>query len=180
MVPWWSLHLKNSMNNSTMETFTDFRLPENQAFREMYRLLPIAIAIIVSNGLVFYLFYKRKSLRNSSNYLLLGLAVCDFLTGAVSIPYFIIFNFNVVPSRMFDQFAFWMFALHTFMAVSAAYHILVITAEKYLAILQPLRLFQGFPECSVKSARAKRFTFYLSHVVGLWSLSFNSLVFINK
>ena len=122
-----------------METFTDFRRPENQAFREMYRLLPIAIAIIVSNGLVFYLFYKRKSLRNSSNYLLLGLAVCDFLTGAVSIPYFIIFNFNVVPPTSFQQFAFWMFALHTFMAVSAAYHILVITAEKYLAILQPLR-----------------------------------------
>ena len=122
-----------------METFTDFHLPENQAFREMYRLLPIAIAIIVSNGLVFYLFYKRKSLRNSSNYLLLGLAVCDFLTGAVSIPYFIIFNFNVVPPTSFQQFAFWMFALHTFMAVSAAYHILVITAEKYLAILQPLR-----------------------------------------
>ena len=129
------------MNNSTMETFTDFRLQESQGFREMYKLLPIAIAIIVSNGLVFYLFYKRKSLRNSSNYLLLGLAVCDFLTGAVSIPYFIIFSFNVVPSTStsFQQFAFWMFALHTFMAVSAAYHILVITAEKYLAILQPLR-----------------------------------------
>ena len=124
-----------------METFTDFRLQESQGFRQLYKFLPIAIAIIVSNGLVFYLFYKRKSLRNSSNYLLLGLAVCDFLTGAVSIPYFIIFSFNVVPptSFLFRQFAFWMFALHTFMAVSAAYHILVITGEKYLAILQPLR-----------------------------------------
>ena len=127
------------MINSTMETFTDFRLQESQGFIEMYKLLPIAIAIIVSNGLVFYLFYKRKSLRNSSNYLLLGLAVCDFLTGAVSIPYYIIFNFNVVPPTSFPQFAFWMFALHTFMAVSGAYHILVITWEKYLAILQPLR-----------------------------------------
>ena len=128
-----------SMKNSTMETFTDFSPQEFQGFRVMYRLLPIAIAIIVSNGLVFYLFYKRKSLRNSSNYLLLGLAVCDVLTGAVSIPYFIIFSFNVVPPTSYQQFALWMFTLHTFMAVSAAYHILVITAEKYLAILQPLR-----------------------------------------
>ena len=32
-----------------------------------------------------------------------------------------------------------MYALHTLTAVSAAYHILVITAEKFLAIAQPLR-----------------------------------------
>ena len=127
------------MNNSSSAAFKLQNQVENQGLRQMIKVLPIAIAIIVTNGLVFFLFYKRKSLRIKSNYLLLGLAVCDFLTGAVNIPYFIIFSFNVVPSRMFDQFAFWMYALHTLTAVSAAYHILVITTEKFLAIAQPLR-----------------------------------------
>ena len=125
------------MNNSSSTVFKlQNQLETNQGLRQMIKVLPIAIAIIVTNGLVFSLFYRRKSLRIKSNYLLLGLAVCDFLTGAVNIPYFIIFCFNVVPSRMF---AFWLYALHTLMAVSAAYHILVITAEKFLAIAQPLR-----------------------------------------
>ena len=127
------------MNNSSS---TALKLPNqletNQGLRQMIKVLPIAIAIIVTNGLVFSLFYRRKSLRIKSNYVLLGLAVCDFLTGAVNIPYFIIFCFNVVPSNP-RMFAFWLYALHTLMAVSAAYHILVITAEKFLAIAQPLR-----------------------------------------
>ncbi|CAH3015290.1 unnamed protein product, partial [Porites evermanni] len=127
------------MNNSASAAIKLQNQQENQGLRQMIKALPIAIVIIVTNGLVFFLFYRRKSLRIKSNYLLLGLAVCDFLTGAVNIPYFIIFCFNVVPSQMFDQFAFWMYALHTLTAVSAAYHILVITAEKFLAIAQPLR-----------------------------------------
>ena len=124
------------MTNSSSAAIKLQNQLENQGLRQMIKALPIAIAIIVTNGLVFFLFYRRKSLRIKSNYLLLGLAVCDFLTGAVNIPYFIIFCFNVIPSRMF---AFWMYALHTLTAVSAAYHILVITAEKFLAIAQPLR-----------------------------------------
>ena len=107
----------------------------------MSKVLPIAIAITLTNGLVFVLFYKRKSLRTSSNFFLLGLSVCDFITGAVNIPYFIIFSFDVVPitSPMYKDFAYWMYILHLIMSVSAAYHILIITAEKYLAITKPLK-----------------------------------------
>ena len=126
------------MNNKSS---TASVLPQqpNQGIKEMSKVLPIAIAIILTNGLVFFMFYKRKSLRNSSNYLLLGLAVCDFLTGAVSIPYYLIFSFQVVPPSMTDDFAYWMVILQTLVAVSAAYHILVITGEKYLAIIKPLK-----------------------------------------
>ena len=107
----------------------------------MSKVLPIAIAITLTNGLVFVLFYKRKSLRTSSNFFLLGLSVCDFITGAVNIPYFIIFSFQVVPltSPMYKDFAYWLYILHLLMSVSAAHHILVITAEKYLAITKPLK-----------------------------------------
>ena len=126
------------MNNKSSTTSILLQRP-NHGMKEMCKVLPIAIAIIFTNGLVFVMFYKRKSLRNSSNYLLLGLAVCDFLTGAVNIPYYIIFSFEVVPWSMRNDFAYWMVVLQTLVAVSAAYHILVITGEKYLAIIKPLK-----------------------------------------
>lgn len=123
------------MNNSTAST----PLPPNYGKAALNELLPVAIAITLANGLVFALFYRRKSLRTSSNYLLLGLAVCDFLTGAINIPYFIVFSFEVVPQAIQKDYSYWLYILHTLMSVSAAYHILVITAEKYLAIVRPLK-----------------------------------------
>ena len=99
------------MNNSTA---TDQSSPmPNFGMTALMRLLPIAIAIILSNGLVFALFCKKKSLRTSSNYLLLGLAICDFITGAVNIPYFVIFLFQVVPPSMQVDYNYWLYVVHT-------------------------------------------------------------------
>ncbi|KAL9953341.1 hypothetical protein ACROYT_G040743 [Oculina patagonica] len=111
----------------------------NSGVKALSKLLPVAIVITLMNGLVFVMFYRRKRLRTSSNYLLLSLAINDFMTGAINIPYFIIFSFHVVPPVMIKHFGYWMYVLHTLMAISAAYHILIITAEKYLAIIKPLR-----------------------------------------
>lgn len=108
----------------------------NFGIKSLSKLLPIAIVTILTNGLVLVLFYRRPRLRTSSNYPLLSLAVCDFLTGAINIPYFIIFSFRVVRQ---PNLGFWMYVLHTLMAVSSAHHIFTIIAEKYLAIVRPLR-----------------------------------------
>ena len=62
------------MNNSAIAAFIQhIQLGTDQGLRQMIKALPIAIAIIVTNGLVFFLFYRRKSLRIKSNYLRLGL-----------------------------------------------------------------------------------------------------------
>ena len=108
----------------------------NDGVKALSKVLPVSIAITLINGLVFFIFYRRKALRTTSNYLLLSLAICDFLTGTINIPYFILFSFQVVPLANFN---YGMYLLHTLMAVSAAYHILAITAEKYLAVIRPLR-----------------------------------------
>lgn len=130
------LCIKTAMNNSSATA----TLQTNEVgMKVLKELLPIAIAITLANGLVFALFYKRRNLRTSSNYLLLGLAVCDFVTGAVNIPYFIVFCFQVVPRTMQKDFTKWLYILHTLMAVVAAYHIFIITAEKYFAIIRPLK-----------------------------------------
>ncbi|XP_068737038.1 RYamide receptor-like [Montipora capricornis] len=110
-----------------------------EGLEETAKLLPIAVASVLTNGLVFLLFYKQKSLRSSSNYLLLGLAICDFLTGAVNIPYYLVLSFRVVPQSIVYEFYYWMVVQHMLVAISTAYHLLFITAEKYLAIVRPLR-----------------------------------------
>jgi len=48
------------------------------------------------------------------------------MTGAISIPYFIVFSFEVVTSAMFNNFQY---TLHTLLSVPAAYDILFINAE---------------------------------------------------
>ena len=102
--------------------------------KTLSKLRPIAIAIVLANGLVFALFYRCRLLRTSSNYVLLSLAVCDFSTGAIAIPYLIVCSFAILPK----EFNYGIYYLHTLLAVSGAYHILVITALKYLAV-RPLK-----------------------------------------
>ena len=111
----------------------------NNGGKALYKLLPVAIAITLVNGLVFVIFYRKKALRTTSNYLLLSLAICDFLTGTINIPYLILYSSQVEPLVTTVIFRYGMYILHNLMAVSAAYHILAITAEKYLAIIRPLR-----------------------------------------
>lgn len=122
------------MNNSNVTS----KLPQQQSddgVKALSKLLPIAIAIVVANGLVFALFYRCPRLRTSSNYVLLSLAICDFSTGAFAIPYFIAYNFEIFPKGMH----YGSYASHTLLAVSGSYHILVVTALKYLAAVSPLK-----------------------------------------
>ena len=103
-------------------------------------LVPIALLIIIANGLVLVLFLKRAQLRTPANYVLFSLAACDFMTGFINIPLFIIVAFTPV----FTPFDFknYLFALvtgvHTLTAISACYHILAATTEKYLSIIWPV------------------------------------------
>ena len=122
------------MNNNGSSA--NLSMHRNDGLKALCTLLPVAVAIILTNGVVLAMFFRRKSLRTKSNYMLLSLAICDFLTGAMNIPYFIVFSFQVVTSAMFNKLQY---ILHTLLSVSAAYHILLITADKYLAIKRPLR-----------------------------------------
>ena len=126
------------MQNNSSE-FSGASCSENHWMEVLATLLPIAIGIFVTNTLVFILFYKQKSLRTSSNCILLGLAVCDFLTGTISIPYFLVFASGVVPYNMHNDLAVWMPIQERALAISICYHILLITAEKYMAIMTPFR-----------------------------------------
>jgi len=102
------------------------------------QLVPVALLIILANGLVLVLFWKRTQLRTPANYLLFSLAACDFMTGVINIPLFIIVVFTpVLTSFTFRNHMVSVF--NNFTAISACYHILAATTEKYLSIIWPVK-----------------------------------------
>ena len=128
-----------NITNSTSTSLGNQRLDNDSfGFGVLAKLLPIAVAITCTNGFVLVLFYKRKSLHTASNYLLLSLASSDFLTGSVSIPFFIAFSFDdIIPYHSLA--AHLMIVIQNLLAISGSYHILVITGEMHFAIANPLR-----------------------------------------
>ena len=119
------------MSNSTNTTLGQLQQRNKQhIFAEV---IPIASLIVLTNGVVFLLFYKTKSLRTPANYLLLSLAISDLMTGLINIPLFIAQTLNSGDYRIMCASVL----LHNVASFSIAYHITVITAEKYLAVVNP-------------------------------------------
>ena len=114
-------------------------------------LLPIALLIVLVNGVVFYLFAKEKHLRKQpTNYLLFSLAVCDFMTGVINIPVAIIVIVGVFASPKGVTLGAFMVALHNMVVVLVVYHIFAITMERYYAIVRPFRHRQITKKSTVK------------------------------
>lgn len=110
---------------------------EEPDYRILPEVVPIAVVIVLVNSLVFYLFTKQKNLRTPTNCLLLSLAVCDFLTGFVGIPSFIAVVVRAVKPPAAAHFGTFNIIFNNAMAITAAYHILTITLERYFSILKP-------------------------------------------
>lgn len=103
------------------------------------QLIPIGVSIILTNGFVFLLFFSRRNLRKAPNYLLLSLAVCDFLNGSLNIVLFILVFIPVAEGAMFFVLVCAVEVSHNFVAITAACHVILITAEKYIAVMRPFK-----------------------------------------
>ena len=110
-------------------------------YTEIAKLLSIAAGIVIINSIVFYLYITKKSLRTTSNYPLFSLAACDFLCGFLIIPLFTINSFTPLVASLRNKFylGFLVTVLHNFIAIATVYHIVVVTAERYIAIKFPLK-----------------------------------------
>ena len=130
-----------SSSDTSNGTLSGEELPQARKvnYQIISEVLPIAIVIVFTNSLVFYLFAKRKSLRTPTNCLLLSLSLCDFMTGFMAIPLFIIMVIGVldINRAALLQFGFFVVTFNNTLAISAAYHILLITLERYFAIMKP-------------------------------------------
>jgi len=134
-----------SFTNATTENVTTRPDQVNRQldpnYTEIAKLMSIAAGIVIINSVVFYLFFKKKTLRTASNYPLFSLAACDFFCGSVIIPLFTIFSFTPLVESQKIKFyvGFLVTVLHNFVAIATVYHIVVVTAERYMAIKFPLK-----------------------------------------
>ena len=134
----------DKMPNNTTSTEPQHSQEDIKGFhiQAIAQLVPVAFLIILANGLVLVLFMKRAQLRTPANYVLFSLAACDFITGVINIPFFIIVAFTpVIPysSKYLSDMIQLVSVLNNFTAISACYHILAATTEKYLSIIWPVK-----------------------------------------
>lgn len=143
-----------TMSNSSHTSPTNGNQPLN--LEAVPQVAPIAVLILLTNGIVFILFWKKRSLRTPSNYLLLSLAVSDFMTGLINIPVFLA---NFVQSNESEVLFGVMKVFHNVISFSIAYHITAVTAEKYLAVVNPFG----------RNMRTTKTVLKVAIVIWLWS-----------
>ena len=117
-------------------------------------LVPVALLVTIANGLVLVLFKKNTKLRTASNYVLFSLAVCDFMTGIINIPLFIIESLTPVIKSFEVRYYILVSVLNNLTAISSCYHILIATTEKYLSIIWPVTHRLMTKKISLQSAQS--------------------------
>ena len=122
--------------------------------------VPVALLVTIANGLVLVLFKKNTKLRTASNYVLFSLAVCDFMTGIINIPLFIIESLTPVIKSFEVRYYILVSVLNNLTAISSCYHILIATTEKYLSIIWPVTHRLMTKKISLQSAQSSLGVFY--------------------
>lgn len=128
----------HGINNSN-HVEEDEMLREERKQEVLPQVLPISLLIVLTNIVVVILFCSKPGLRKAPNYLLFSLAICDFLNGSLNIPLFIMIFIPVVDRAKRAGLVCAMEVSHNFIAITAACHIFLITAERYMAVLRPLK-----------------------------------------
>ena len=109
------------------------------SFRPVYDTCIIILAcfIVAINILVIYLFMNKDYLRTKTNSFLVSLAVSDLLTGVLSIPFYLICSLTYRPPVCFASAVF-----YRCIAFSTMAHIMVVTLERYVAVMFPMRYYR--------------------------------------
>ena len=156
--------LNNGSSNETVtveeEPFLSTSLTVLSAF--------ICTLIVVANGLVVYLIYRKKTLRSITNMFLTSLAFSDLISGLVGFPLLIrCLQSNIVivcvSSTIFYRFT----------AISSICHVLLIACDRYIAIVYPLK--QSYIVTKWRAIGATSFVWLFSFASSVIQLSWYSL-----
>lgn len=124
-------------------------------------LIVLSVLVVAINLLVISLFFHREYLQTKTNSLLISLAVSDLMVGVLGIP------LNIACNAFLEEGVCTAAALiYRFIAVSTMYHILVVTLERYIYVMYPMKY--------INIVTGPRL---LMAIAGLWLLSiFFSLI----
>ena len=107
----------------------------------------LMFCIVVGNTLIIAAYIKNFRLRTSANVFIVGLALSDWLVGAIAVPLYIVTlrteNSNALLIRFY-------ISLDIFSATASVFHLVFVTVERYIAISKPFlhgRTSLGFYYC---------------------------------
>ena len=96
----------------------------------------LAAVAVVGNGLVIFLITTKQRLHTTANWFILSLAVADFGVGTVSFPYYVVCN---VRELCFNEEAKFFQPFLMFFVVASTFNLSTMTADRYIAIVKPLK-----------------------------------------
>ena len=111
-----------------------------QILRDSF-LFVLMFFIVVGNTLIIAAYIKNVRLRTSANVFIVGLALSDWLVGAIAIPLYIATLRTESSSALLIRFYI---SLDIFSGTASVFHLVSVTVERYIAISKPF-LHQRLP-----------------------------------
>lgn len=106
----------------------------------------LAILIIVTNGLGILLFARNRRLRNITNTFLVSLAISDLTTGLFAIPFYLVCSTTQYMLCTTAKLC-WRFT-----TTSTVLHLLMVTLDRYVAIVHAIRYHTIITRARAKAA----------------------------
>ena len=136
----FKLLFDNLSENATQERNSTQVMPTlNETYLPLILLGFLSCLIVIVNSLVIVLVSRNKQLQTVTNLCLACLALSDLLSGLVAIP--LIFACNLTVSDGL-RFCIAMDLASRFIAISTILHLLVVTFERYVMIIYPMRYYR--------------------------------------
>lgn len=104
-----------------------------QILRDAFILI-LMVFIVVGNTLTIAAYIKNFRLRTSANVFIVGLALSDWLVGAIAVPLYIVNLRTESSSALFIRFYI---SLDIFSGTASVFHLVSVTVERYMAISKP-------------------------------------------
>lgn len=117
-----------------------------QILRDAFIVI-MMFCIVVGNTLIIAAYIKNFRLRTSANVFIVGLALSDWLVGAIAVPLYIVTLRTESSNALLIRFYI---SLDIFSGTASVFHLVFVTVERYIAISKPFlhgRLSLGFYYC---------------------------------
>ena len=95
----------------------------------------LSIITVAGNGIVIYLIVTRHRLHTTANWFILSLAIADLFLGSSFFLTEILSNVLSYPTR---NYIIW-YAIGSFLAAASATNLCLLTLDRYIAIVKPLK-----------------------------------------
>ena len=104
-----------------------------QILRDAFIVI-LMFCIVVGNTLIIAAYIKNLRLRTSANVFIVGLALSDWLVGAIAVPLYIVTLRTESSNALLIRFYM---SLDIFSGTASVFHLVSVTVERYIAISKP-------------------------------------------